>query len=1446
MSKFLIFLGLLLPSLLFSQETFSIVGEISPKINTITGYKVIQTSGTPVDWSAPWEWLIDENIGEIVETPTKDSITIRWKVLGEIIIVYNYAMNSTFLNISVSHSNIIISGPQQTKVNNIDTYRIDQIAGDSINHSIPSSLNVYGGIIIEDYSPDSVVVGWIYSSIYNSIEFSYGNEIFNLQVNTEESEMFITGNTMCKRGIEEIYYVSFPGNETFHSLYNYQWHIEGGTITNYINDTTISVLWETSGSVNYFGIVASCSLNIELEKQINITGTQIVKLDSVYSYKLNFSDNVLIDFENPNFITVDGGEIIDRPTFDSVLVKWTVFGDAAIIVNNLGEYSSLNVNVEQFDILIKGNYFVKKNAIESYRIFAWDSNIHPNFSTGYWSITGGEIIETPSPDTVIVKWNAESDTKTVNFFFRNAIYYYDVLQNNVEISGTKITCTNTIYGYNVSGFSDIMPCSSGQWITENGNIISTPTSDSIYIEWTEGLHTLAYVCSSDTTFIDIQTFSTFPKPEIIGDSVVYISGINKTYKVNEDFNSVFWEAGINCNVVSPDLNQTEIIFLNSGLDTINVYVSDGKSCNNTASLPVSIKDRTQIEIIGDTLVCTSTWYTYTIHTDITLLITEVPWNIQGAQEVKEMSDTSVTILWDEFSFNHFIEYNALNTFGNISVDFLSTETPPTIEGSNKFCQNVIQLFSLDNSFDTIEWSSNLCNILPDNKNDSIFLDAHSAGIDTIIAIVQNDNGCKLISSTIIEIMPATNPELPWYSCGSENKRFKNVTDEVNLSDSKAFRIIVNDLNNDNYPDILVIKSNSLSRQNIQVLINTQDPGSSDPHDRYYVDYTQKSGIYDNENPADTGRSTQVIGIADLNNDGNVDIVTGIYYHNPFDTTGFIDRNSVLLGDGKAHFQYVQNSGLEVVGIRNTSGFSFLDYDKDGNIDLFMATWFDRFTGSDSYDHGYLFKGNGDGTFSDKTSESNIDSIREPMYGCSVVDWNNDGWPDILTAPYCRTPGQLLRNNKNGTFTDVSDAVGYSAKLMQGDNGQNLCIWANAPEDYDNDGDMDVMLAMVHGGNDAGEGHSMLLTNEGAESGYTFKGDMDRIVWNSPISKHQGDYDISWTDIDNNGKSDMILTQGNYGQFDRMFLFRQNNDTIFDDVTDEFGLLMDSLKNTHAVEVLDFDLDGDEDILISTLDLKLVLLENLYAQDNNWIQIKLLAPPHSNRNAIGAKVTVYSEDYSKTREVYANRGNSTGGQTFIQHFGLNNMTRVDSIVVVWPDLHSTKTTIYNPKINTLITIKESDEIVQLNRGWNLFALPLNPLNPRVESLFLDILPNINQIKTDSVSFIPKSMIALNLLDTVNIVTGYLINCSDSCSLKITGWPVQEKLNYSLKKGWNLIGYSKENSCTVADFVRSISNDLMIIKDFDGHFSTNEPFNSMFELENGKAYFINVKNDCILRF
>ncbi len=524
---------------------------------------------------------------------------------------------------------------------------------------------------------------------------------------------------------------------------------------------------------------------------------------------------------------------------------------------------------------------------------------------------------------------------------------------------------------------------------------------------------------------------------------------------------------------------------------------------------------------------------------------------------------------------------------------------------------------------------------------------------------------------------------------------------------KGARVNMVDINNDGYPDMFVQVelTNHISTRdrNMKIYLNQQDPNSKFKSDRIFVDVTEQSGVWVHPTIPDSSRVIDIALMADINNDGNIDLVTGPYYDRLENFKFPEDRCEVMLGDGNGHFTLVKNNGLHELGLLNCAGLTFLDYDLDGILDLYIATWFQdknlNYTqGNDlGFMPDYLLKGNGDGTFTDVSEESGISKVSFPMYGATAMDWNSDGWPDILTSAYCRSGGSLWKNNKDGSFTDVAATAGYTSQLIHGDvdgiGERALCQWAVVPADFDNDGDIDILQALVHGGIDFGEGRTTISVNQGAAKGFRYKWDMTRLQRKDPQSAALGDMDAAWFDLDNDGWQDCAYGELVYeAQHDRLFMFHQNPAThMFPDMTEELGLL--KFTTCHITRPNDYDLDGDEDMLIgwaenptsSTPISRLSLLRNNVGRSNNSVEVKLVAPEGVNHDCIGARITVYSGGMAQIRDVLTGQGHFGQQQPLEKVIGIGQNTKIDSIVIHWPHKTLANTVVVNPPINRFITI-----------------------------------------------------------------------------------------------------------------------------------------------------------------
>ncbi len=570
------------------------------------------------------------------------------------------------------------------------------------------------------------------------------------------------------------------------------------------------------------------------------------------------------------------------------------------------------------------------------------------------------------------------------------------------------------------------------------------------------------------------------------------------------------------------------------------------------------------------------------------------------------------------------------------------------------------------------------------------------------------------------ITPAFSQDSTW---------FRDVTGKLGFGVMHAVAIVGLDVNNDDYPDLITLYGNQSVENKWGLYINRQMPGSNNPRDRVFVDATENSGLL----AAD--RVQDLMSAGDFNNDGNIDIVVNAWFHDsvtrqnncvPNPDNG--SRLRLLLGDGQGHFTLKENSGLEDLGPMSGTGLPTLDFDRDGNLDLYVATHYNNWCYGVPQQN-FLMKGNGDGTFTNVSGPAGIATPARSLFGANVADWNNDCHMDILTAPYeAYGYGNLFRNNGNGTFTDVAAAANYNPHFMPGDNGQPMVPWAAMPCDYDNDGDVDFFVLLIHGGTTPAEGRSTIFTSGGAAENYKLTPDLNRIIRKTPKNAHHGDHNGFWSDFNNDGLVDLVVGDAAYalspatdGQ--RMFFCLQDAAHQFTDITRELGFITgssvsqisDKIRRPSVMLPIDYDMDGDDDVFKTAYNsddsLNFLILRNDVADKQHYVKIKLVAPPGVNKSCIGARITVKAGDLKQMREIYGGQGSWTNQYPFIQNFGIGARTFIDTIDVRWPDAACSRTIITNIPADQFIVINEHGLYTQIpspQPGLNDFIVYPSPL------------------------------------------------------------------------------------------------------------------------------------------
>lgn len=458
-----------------------------------------------------------------------------------------------------------------------------------------------------------------------------------------------------------------------------------------------------------------------------------------------------------------------------------------------------------------------------------------------------------------------------------------------------------------------------------------------------------------------------------------------------------------------------------------------------------------------------------------------------------------------------------------------------------------------------------------------------------------------------------------------------------------------------------------------------------------------------------------VAVADINGDGWKDIyvcATILPDSSLRENMLFIHKG--LNDEGEPVFEdEAKRYGVNYSG--HSSGAAFLDYDNDGDLDLFIitntilrgvpTTYRPKITdGTTNAD--VLLRNNGDGTFSNVSKQANILDEGYGL-GVAIADINQDGWQDIYVSNDYITNDLMYINNGDGTFrNDIDKCIKHQSMFSMG----------NDIADFNNDGYPDIItLDMLPEGNlrrktvIGGTGYSSYINNE--RYGYAHQYIRNVLQLNngdgtfSEIGQLAGVHQTEWSwsplfvDIDNDGHRDLLVTNGfpkditdkDFANFraetmtltavkDQMdsipvvkianYVFKNNGDLTFQDMTKAWGLTDRSFSN--GASFADFDNDGDVDYIINNINDGVLFYENtLYQQSDradsvsHFLRVRLKGPA-SNSSGLGAKVRLY---YGNGKFQYHDQSVYRGYISSVEdviHFGIGNAIRVDSIVVEWLD------------------------------------------------------------------------------------------------------------------------------------------------------------------------------------
>jgi len=409
---------------------------------------------------------------------------------------------------------------------------------------------------------------------------------------------------------------------------------------------------------------------------------------------------------------------------------------------------------------------------------------------------------------------------------------------------------------------------------------------------------------------------------------------------------------------------------------------------------------------------------------------------------------------------------------------------------------------------------------------------------------------------------------------------------------------------------------------------------------------------------------------DFDNDGHQDLF--VTYYGP----NVLYRNR---GDG-VFDDVTAKAGVLQQTTRWNAGCSFVDYDKDGNLDLFVANYvnLDLKNSLSKKNEKCVWKGipvvcgplglptgtnilyhnNGDGTFSDFSERSGI-ARSNTGYGLSslVSDFDNDGWPDIYVA--CDSTANILYHNQgNGTFTDEALLTGTAFNK----DGKEQGGMGAAAGDYDGDGHFDIVK-----------------TNFDGDTPTLYHNNGDGTFFDNTLTAGLGRYTqyVGWgtgfADIDHDGWLDIFMVNGHiYPEVDQHKLdrsYRQDrqvylnlHDGTFADISGVAGPAIKDRRSSRGAALGDLDGDGSLEIVINNMYDTPSLLKN-QGERGNWIILKTIGTK-SNRDGIGARVTILAGGRKQMDEVRS--GGSFISQNDLRlHFGIGDASKVDRAEVIWP-------------------------------------------------------------------------------------------------------------------------------------------------------------------------------------
>ena len=479
------------------------------------------------------------------------------------------------------------------------------------------------------------------------------------------------------------------------------------------------------------------------------------------------------------------------------------------------------------------------------------------------------------------------------------------------------------------------------------------------------------------------------------------------------------------------------------------------------------------------------------------------------------------------------------------------------------------------------------------------------------------------------------------------------------------------------------------------LVNSGSCDFYDPHpplrnalyrnnrDGTFTDVTQKAGVYG-------GGYGMGVAVGDYDGDGYPDLFVTQY-----------GRSILYHNNGNGTFTDVtEKAGVAAPGWASSA--TWFDYDNDGKLDLFVCRFVDfdksknKFcanprTGERNYcsprvylpTSSWLFRNNGDGSFTDVSHDTGIDKLLGKAWGVVATDINNDGWMDLFVAN--DTMANVLLTNRHGRFEDIGSASGV-AYSSEGKERSGMGVDSG---DFDQDGWEDLFVTNIDQ-----EMYSLYHNNHDE----SFE-DAAGPTGIARATRLMSGWGVKFFDYDNDGNVDLFIANGHpddtvdHGSglvtYEEPFLLFHNTGRGFENASAIAGPIFEQKFAARGLAIGDFNNDGAVDVLVSVNNGAPLLLKNTTAQLNHWLGVRLIGK-RANADAIGARITWRAGPLSRSRL-------RTGGGSYLashdprEVLGIGQQPRIDFLEIRWPRPSDRVDTFTALPADRYITVAEGEGI-----------------------------------------------------------------------------------------------------------------------------------------------------------